>query len=363
MHARLLLLLLAASACAALPAAELREDRWSTIGEHGCWGMPEVIPNPDDAGSLLITWQRYRDAAETLMDVKYATLDLRTRRVSPETYLFEPRPVTVLQAHPTLARWRGGWRLFYCECLHGDPRGRIVEIPATSWDGFRAHPVSAAECAVTPELDFHSHVQFLPFSDTRAWLFYTTGNRADTLSYSILQPDGKWSPQPQPVPTSTLVGGAEKMTLGSTFLEGEDAVLYSSSYEINPQKQTGRHGIAWRFRFAKNTGSWSAGKLSVTGIDEPFQKAGMFFVRVVRMGGRYYLSAQSQHSHRYLAAGDDGIHFKVIRDFGERPSLGNAMFGIEANKSLLLIYADATHGLAKLGGNVEAMLVSTAAKK
>lgn len=349
------------AANSAAVAAELREDQWVTIGEHGCWGLPEVMPNPDDANSLLITWQRYRDAAETQMDVKYATLDLRTHVASPEAYLIEPQPVKILQAHPTVARWQIGWRLFYCECLHGDPRGRIVEIQAANWDEFRRHPVSATEPAVTPELGFHSHIQFLPLANDNAWLFYTTGNRPDTITYSVMQPDGKWDPQPRPVPTSTLVG-PEKMTLGSAFLEQDDIVLYGSTYEIHPQKQTTQHGIAWRFRFSSRTQRWTAEKLTVAGIVEPFQKAGMFFVRVTKMGGKYYLSAQSNRSHRYLAVGDDGIHFKLLRDLGERPSLGNAMLGIEHQQAILLVYADATNGLAKLGGHVEAMLVPVGQK-
>ena len=359
MNLRLSLLLLPVlSALAVVPlaaAAELGSDQWVTIGEHGCWGMPDITPTPGDPNSLLITWQRYRNEAETLMDVKYAALDLRSKKFTPEAYLMDPEPVRVLQAHPTVAFWHGGWRLFFCECLHGDPKGHIVEVSAPRWQDFHQHSV-ITEKAVTPELNFHSHVQFLALANLGAWLFYTTGNRADKISYSRLQPDGQWDPEPHPVPTERLVG-AEKLTLGSTFLEGDDVVLYSSSYEIDPRRQNDRHGFAWRFRCQQDTSRWTADKLTVTGIDEPFQKAGMFFVRVVKMGGTYYLSAQSNRSHRYLAAGKDGLHFKVIRDFGERPALGNAMIGLDAQKSILLVYADATNGLAKLGGGVECLLV------
>jgi hypothetical protein len=356
MNPRLSLLVLSVLAVAPLAAAaELGQDQWVTIGEHGCWGMPEITPTPGVPNSLLITWQRYRNEAETLMDVKYATLDLRSKKFTPENYLMDPKPVQILQAHPAVAFWHGGWRLFYCECLHGDPRGRIVEISAARWHDFHQQ-LSCTENTVTSELGFHSHVQFLPLTDSCACLFYTTGNRADKIGYSNIQPDGKWNPEPHPVPTGRLVG-VEKLTLGSTFLEGSDVVLYSSTYEIDPNRQNNLHGIAWRFRCQQDTSQWTADKLTVTGIDEPFQKAGMFFVRVVKMGGTYYLSAQSNRSHRYLAAGKDGLHFKVIRDFGERPALGNAMIGLDAQKAILLVYADASNGLTKLGGRVECLLV------
>ena len=62
-------------------------------------------------------------------------------------------------------------------------------------------------------------------------------------------------------------------------------------------------------------------------------------VRVVRKGSEYYLSSQSQACHRWLAKGEDGVHFDLVADFGERPSLANAMVDIEGTNDILLIYA------------------------
>ena len=120
--------------------------------------------------------------------------------------------------------------------------------------------------------------------------------------------------------------------------------------------------MAWRFRCPRGADRWTAEKLTVTGSAEPFQKAGMFFVRVIRMASKYYLSAQSNRSHRYLAVGDDGLHFDVIRDSGERPSMGNTMIGLDTAKAILLVYADATNGTTKLGGKVECLLAPVGEK-
>ncbi|MFZ2280365.1 MAG: hypothetical protein WAW39_21380 [Prosthecobacter sp.] len=193
-------------------AGQAQQCELPAAAEHGCWWKPDITQTPGAPNSLLITWQRYQDEAETLMDVKYAMLDLRSKKFTPETCLMDPKPVQVLQAHPAVAFWNDARRPFYCERQHGDPRGHIVEISAERWPDFRQHS-SFKENAVTPELGFHSHVQFLPLASSGAWLFYTTGNRAEKISCSNIRPDGQWNPGPhflrsqwnQPNPSGGLV--------------------------------------------------------------------------------------------------------------------------------------------------------------
>ena len=56
------------------------------------------------------------------------------------------------------------------------------------------------------------------------------------------------------------------------------------------------------------------------------------------------MSSQSHSSHRWLARSDDGVHFDLVTDFGQRRSLGNAMVNIEGTSDILLIYANHTGG-------------------
>lgn len=312
---------------------------WVSIGSHGCWGLPDISQDPRNPTSYIVTWQKYRDGTnEQVMDVKYSIYNSQDKSFSNEAYVFNHNNLTHLQAHPCWGYWRGEYRIFYCECQRHNPNGRAVEVKAARWPDFQKYTVSDNEKAVTLELGFHPHFQFMPVNESNAWLFYTIGNREDKISYSICDSHDGWDRSVQPIPTSKLVG-EEALTMGSAFLEGNDILIYSSTYELQMKKRTEKHGVAYRFRFNGNGDAWTAEEVIVSGIHEPFTRSGELFVRVIKTKSKYLLSSQSNESHRYLAEGNDGLHFKVIRDFGERPSLGNAMVSIEGTNEILLVYA------------------------
>ena len=331
---------------------------WVSIGSHGCWGLPEVSQDPGNPTSYIVTWQRYREGTdEKVMDVKYSVYNSTDRSCSDEAYVFDHSHLTHLQAHPCWGYWGGEYRMFYCECERHVPSGKAVEVRSARWSDFQKYAVSDTEKAVTPELGFHPHLQFLPVTESNAWLFYTNYNWEDRLLYSICDRHSGWDKIAHPIPTSRLVGDAT-FTMGSAFMEGDDIVIYSSACEGPMKKRTEHDGTAYRFRSNNSGDAWTAEELIVTGIEEPFKKSygGELFVRVIKHKGRYFLSSQSNASHRYLAAGSDGIHFKVIADLGERPSLGNAMAGIEGTNEILLVYADKSGD--ELGGDIECMRVA-----
>jgi hypothetical protein len=302
----------------------------------------------------MVTWQRYRDGRnEAVMDVKYSVYDSQRKSFSQEAYLFDRQNLHLLQAHPCCGYWGRKYRMLYCQCRKDSPQGKIVEVSADRWWDFHKYGVSDNEKAVTPELGFHPHLQFLPINESNAWLFYTLGNEKDKLCYSTCDSLAGWSEIVHPIPTSNLIGG-EALTMGSALVEGRDIVIYGSTYELRSKKHTARHGLAYRFKSRDDGHAWSAERVTVSGIEEPFRRSGELFVRVVKKDSRWFLSSQSGKSHRYLAEGSDGIRFHVIRDFGERPSLGNAMASIEGAKELLLVYADRSNG-DQLGGRIEAM--------
>lgn len=123
--------------------------------------------------------------------------------------------------------------------------------------------------------------------------------------------------------------------MGSALKEGDDIVLYS---HVGSGENT---GAAYRFKTGDRGKTWAVEQLSVSGIAEPFKRNinGQLFMRVVKKDSAYYLSSQSHASHRWLAKSDDGVHFELVADFGEKRSLGNAMANIKGTGDILLIYA------------------------
>jgi len=334
---------------------ELAPD-WVSIGSHGCWGLPDIRQDPGNPTSYIVTWQQYRDGThEQVMDVKYSVYNVKTKSFSDEAYVFNHEHLARLQAHPCWGYWGGEYRIFYCECQRHNPNGKAVEVKAARWSDFQKYSVSDNEKAVTPELGFHPHLQFVPVNESNAWLFYTIGNRENKICYSIFDSHCGWDKSGHPIPTSKLVGD-EAFTMGSAFLEGNDIVIYSSTYELQMNRRTEKHGVAYRFRSNGGGNAWTAEKVIVSGIHEPFARSGELFIRVIKTKGKYFLSSQSNESHRYLAEGNDGIQFNVIHDFGEKPSLGNAMVSIEGTNGILLVYAAKSGD--QLGGKIECMLVS-----
>ena len=115
-----------------------------------------------------------------------------------------------------------------------------------------------------------------------------------------------------------------------------------SEFENNKYAGNEYAGNGYRFKTSDRGKTWTVDELQVSGISEPFKKSvgGTQWARVLKKGNTYYLSSQSNSSHRWLAKGNDGVHFKVVADFGERPSLGNAMVDIEGTRDILLVYAN-----------------------
>ncbi|MCK4817578.1 hypothetical protein KA005_17550, partial [bacterium] len=119
-----------------------------------------------------------------------------------------------------------------------------------------------------------------------------------------------------------------------------------SEFENNKYAGNEYVGNGYRFKTSDRGKTWTVEQLHVSGISEPFKKSvgSTQWARVLKRGNTYYLSSQSNSSHRWLARGNDGVHFKVVADFGERPSLGNAMVNIEGTRDILLVYANYPDG-------------------
>ena len=309
---------------------------WKSIGVYGCYGLPDAHQNPSNPHEYIITWQRYayRPAGHQVEDVKFATYNAKTKTFSPEKHVFDPRDMTIMQGHPCWGYSHGKYRLFYCQ--KSDQGDFIAEVTADNWSDFQKHVASNSEPVVTPKLGGRPHMVFLPVDNATAWLFYLDWwePTPDTIFYSIFHKDSGWDKIAHPIPTSTLVGSGNH-TMGSALKEGSDIVLYS---HVGKGENTGN---AYRFKTADRGETWAVEQLSVSGMAEPFKRNidGQLFTRVVRKDRTYYLSSQSHASHRWLARSDDGVHFELVADFGERRSLGNAMVSIEGTSNVLLIYA------------------------
>lgn len=318
----------------------VQADEWQTIGKYGCYGLPDAARDPHDPDSYIITWQRYaeRPPGHTVEDVKFARYDATTKTFSAEQYAFDPRKMTIMQGHPCWGYSHDRCRVFYCQkSAAGD---FIAEVTAAKWSDFQSYAVSDSELVATDDLGRRPHMEFLPGDGSSpAWLFYTMNDQPDRISYSIFRGDGGWDKSAGSIPTSTLQG-AGKHLMGSALREGADVVLYSSVC------QGENAGEAYRFKTNDLGKTWSAERLSVSGIEQPFKYDidGQLFTRVIKKGNTYYLSAQSHASHRWLAKSDDGVRFTLVKDFGKRRSLGNAMVDIEGSRDILLIYASFVDG-------------------
>ncbi len=322
------------------PAAFAETFQWQTIGEYGCYGLPDAHRDPHNPDRYIITWQRYaeRPAGHQVEDVKFATYDAKTRAFSPEQYVFDPSKMTIMQGHPCFGYSHGNWRVFYCQkSAQGD---FISEVTAGKWSDFQSYVASDNEPVVTPNLRRRPHMEFLP-GDGRApaWLFYTVNNMPDKIAYSVFHEDRGWNKTAGSIPTSVLAGNNRRL-MGSAMREDGYIVLYSSVPDGDEA------GHAYRFRTCDLGKTWTADRLTVSGIDEPFKYNidGQLFTRVVKKDSAYYLSSQSHASHRWLAKSEDGVQFRVVQDFGQRRSLGNAMVNIDGSGELLLIYASLVDG-------------------
>ena len=311
---------------------ETGENEWKSIGMYGCWGMPDAHQDPANSDNYIITWQRYayRPAGRQVMDLKFSIYNAKTKTFSPEKYVFDPRDVKIIQAHPCWGYLHGRYRAFYCQ--ESDQGDFIAEVTADRWSDFQKNVVSNNEPVVTPDLRSHPHMVFLPVDSSTAWLFYVTRPlHPPRLAYSIFDKDEGWDRIQHFIPTDKLEM-KEGSDLGSALKEGGDIVLYS----VVDRGENG--GNAYRFKTSDKGNTWTATQLAVSGIDDPFKQRELF-ARVVKKGDTYYLSSQSRACHRWLAKSDDGVNFELVADFGERPSYGNEMVNIEGTGDILLIYA------------------------
>lgn len=314
---------------------------WKTIGVFGCYGLPDAHQDPQNPDRYIITWQRYTSTPRKnkVENVKFSIYNAKAKTFSPGKYVFEPCNAVIMQAHPCWGYSHGKYRLFYCQ--KNDQSASIAEVITDNWSDFQRYRISKSETPVISDLGECPHMVFLPVDRSTAWVFYLDwwNQQPDTLFYTIFHEDSGWDKIAHPIPTSTLVGYG-KHTMGSALKEDNDIVLYS---HVGSGENTGN---AYRFKTGDRGKTWTVEQLSVSGIAEPFKRNidGQLFARVIKKDHTYYLSSQSQASHRWLARGDDGVHFKLVADFGKRRSLGNEMVNIEGTRDVLLIYASCIGG-------------------
>ena len=316
-----------------------RHYNWKSIGEYGCYGVPDGHQDPNNPDVYIIIWQRYTDrpAGHQVEDVKFAIYNARTSTFSSERYVFDPRNMTIMQGHPCWGYSHGKYRIFYCQ--KSEQGDFVAEVTADNWSDFQKYEVSNSEPVVTPDLGGRPFQVFLPLDDSTAWLFYLDWWRKnpDVLIYTTYDKDKGWGKREHSIPTSTFVEKYKWMALGSALKVGNDIVLYASV--CRGSEYAGR---GYRLKTSDRGKTWTTDELVVSGISEPFKKSpdGQLWTRVVRKGDTYYLSSQSDTSHRWLAKGKDGVHFNLVADFGERRSLNNVMINIEGTRDILLVYAN-----------------------
>ena len=168
-------IVLAVLAALCIPSALAGDSHeWKTIGEYGCYGLPDAHRDPNDSDNYLITWQRYaeRPPGNTTEDVKFSIYNATTKLFSPERYLFDPSEMTIYQGHPCWGYSQDKYRVFYCQkSARGD---YIAQVSAGEWSDFRSYIVSNNEPVITPDLGARPHLAFLPeVDDSSAWFFYT----------------------------------------------------------------------------------------------------------------------------------------------------------------------------------------------
>lgn len=162
---------------------------WKAIGKYGCHGLPYVHQDPKNPDNYIITWQRYiyRPAGNIAMDVKFAIYNAKTRTISPERYVFDPRNITIKQGHPCWGYSHGKYRIFYCQ--KSREGNHIAEVTADKWSDFQNYKVSNNEPVISPKLSCGPFKEFLALDSSTAWLFYENwqSNEPDLLSYGIFK--------------------------------------------------------------------------------------------------------------------------------------------------------------------------------
>ncbi|MCK4624737.1 MAG: DUF2341 domain-containing protein [Phycisphaerae bacterium] len=324
-----------------IAAPSAKQYKWKAIGKYACYGVPDVHQDPNKPDNYIITWQRYiRRANRTVEDVRFSIYNAKTKTFSPAAYVFDIRNMTIMQGHPCWGYSHGKYRVFYCQRM-GKGKARadyLAEVTAGSWSGLQKYAVSNTEPVITPKPTGRPFQVFLAVDKKTAWLFHlgwwTKG--PDSLSYRVFDKDKGWDKTEHTIPTRKLIGNSKHL-MGSALKEGDDIVLYSSV--AGGSKYAGK---AYRFKTSDKGKTWTAKEVVVSGIAAPFKKCGdgQVWTRVVKKGKTYYMSSQSDASHRWIAKGTDGLHFKVVADLGKRRSLSNAMVNIKGTRDILLVYAN-----------------------
>ncbi|MDY7009952.1 MAG: hypothetical protein SVV80_04285 [Planctomycetota bacterium] len=324
-------------------AASARRYDWKAIGVFGCHGVLDAHPDPNNPDKYIIIWQRYAPSMvkdkgpKTVENVRFSIYDARTKTFSPAADVFDVRNMTIYQGHPCWGYSHGKYRVFYCQ--RSGKSNHIAEVTASSWADLQKYPVSNTEPVVTPDLGGRPMSGFLAVDDSTAWLFCegvsAEKKNLDSLSYFIFHKDKGWDGVKHDIPTKKLIGRGDHL-MGTAMVVGGDIVLYSS---VGVGEKAGN---AYRFRTSDRGGTWTAERLTVSGVEDPFKRDidTQLFTTVVRKGRWCYLCSQSHSSHRWLARGTDGVHFKLVVDFGKRRSLSNTMVNIKGTRDILLVYAD-----------------------
>ena len=140
---------------------------WRTIGEYGCYGLPDAHRDPNDSDNYLITWQRYAERRRRGTRQRTSSSRFTTPRRSssaPSVTCSIPSEMTIYQGHPCWGYSQGEYRVFYCQkSARGD---YIAQVSADEWLDFRSYVVSNNEPVITPDLGARPHLAFLPEVET-----------------------------------------------------------------------------------------------------------------------------------------------------------------------------------------------------
>ncbi|MCK4626087.1 MAG: hypothetical protein KAV00_12295 [Phycisphaerae bacterium] len=333
---------------------KVKQYTWKTIGTFTCHGVLDAHPDPRNPDKYIITWQRalYLYSKEgkrrSATTVRFSIYDAKAKTFSQAkcAFAFDFDKMGASQAHPCWGSSHGKYRVFYNR--RGKKGSFLAEASADKWSDFQKYAIPKNERIATTSLGGPMSA-FLAVDDSTAWLFYEIGpsnyeratpkeKEENGLAYSILHKDKGWDRIGHEVPTRTLAGRGTHI-MGTPMTEGDDIVIYSS---VGAGEKVGN---AYRFRTSDRGKTWKAERLTVSGIDKPFKRDidTQLFTTVIRKGKYYYMCSQSHTSHRWLARGTDGVHFKLVADFGQRRSLSNTMVNIKGTRNILLVYADYPH--------------------
>jgi hypothetical protein len=281
----------------------------SFISYFGCFGMPAILSDPNNAGKHIITNQKYSTDPEIDEDVMYSIYDDVKDTYTLSSSVFNVSSEATHQGHPQLDYFGNKYHVGYAQSsdeTYTDGLG--VDIESTVWADFAERVLSEAETPATAEAGWRPWFWYLKMSATTVWMLYTTriaNNRY--VAYSIWDSITGWDQTQHLIAETQFVsaGVNDILAVGTAIKDGDNIFIYYA------KKVYGSSYVFMVIKSTDNGATWgTAADMGITGI-------GWSARPMVKKYGSLFVMIYNAISGIHIMRSDAGLVFitdKIIKD-------------------------------------------------